>query len=340
MLPPRPLVLVLLAVLLLAAGGMAWVLEQEPNNHAPQANLIACGDTVYCATLPTADTDCFRFTMAAYDSLVATTWPCAGSHSNTLIALCNSRDSLLMLNNDSGLEEFSRVHWLATTAGEYRVYVYRWTTSIDSTYSLTLECPVYVAEDYDLCSTPRIVPALPYFDETGSTLGMTSQCGLNAPDVFYRFNNPVTRTLRLAVCTTQFDARVQIITGCCGEYLDDQNVGCGSGAVLNTYNLPAGDYNVLVEGTTASAAGRFSLEITAEPLACPAPGPIVLATIGGYPTLDWPELDGPAYYVIWQSSAVNGWWEHLGTTYLTYFTDSAGYTAPRRFYYVSAVCLW
>jgi hypothetical protein len=66
----------------------------------------------------------------------------------------------------------------------------------------------------------------------------------------------------------------------------------------------------------------------------------VLTRVGGYPLLDWPELEGPTYYIVWQCNTVNGDYEHLGTTVFTYFTDSTGYSSSRKFYYVTSVCSW
>ncbi len=327
-------------VLLLPCLCLALVSEQEPNNLAAQANPVVCGDTVFCGTLPGTDTDGFRFAVTAHDSLIITTFACAGSHTNTLLILYSPRDSILVLNDNGGPEAFSCVRWLAAESGDYTVYVYRHPATPDCTYSLLVDCPRFVAEAYDLCNSPRIIPGFPYFDETGSTRGATSQCGSAAPDVFYRFQNPALSTLRIEVCTNQFNARVQVVQGCCLQYLDDADTGCDLGATLMTYNLPEGDYNILVEGTTAAAAGAFSLEVTADLPDCPVPGPVVLATIGGYPTLDWPELNGPAYYVVWQCATLGAEWEHVGTTYFTYYTDSTGYVGLRKFYYVSAVCLW
>jgi hypothetical protein len=333
-------VTLLFAALSLARVCPAFVQEHEPNDLWAQANAVVCGDTVVCGTLPGNDTDAFRFGVMAGDSIVLTTFACDGSHTNTLLALCDPDDSLLTVNDYGGQEAFAGVHWRASESGDYTVYVYRHPATPDCTYSLLVNCPHFVPEAYDLCTTPRLVPGFPYFEENGTTRGMTSQCGNASPDVFYRFQNPATATLRVQVCTNQFDARVQLVQGCCTDYLDDASTGCGLGATLVTYNLPPGEYNVLVEGTTAAAAGPFSLEITAELPPCPAPGPVVLATIGGYPFLDWPELDGPSYYVVWQSPSVDGIWEHVGTTFFTYFVDSTGYTASRRFYHVTAVCPW
>jgi hypothetical protein len=109
---------------------------------------------------------------------------------------------------------------------------------------------------------------------------------------------------------------------------------------MTCLNVPVGDYILMVEGTQAQQSGEFSIEVEAVTPGCPAPGPVVLTTIGGYPFLDWPEVAGPSYFVVWQSTSLNGPWEHLGVAYATYFVDSSGYSGLRRFYQVTSCCPW
>ncbi len=330
----------LIAAAFSAQSSLAWVTESEPNDAFSQADPVQCGDTVYCAQLASAaDADNFRFTAALGDSVFLLTFGCNGSQTNTFLVLCDANDSVLAVNDNGGAQYFSQIRRAITETGEYVVRVLRGGPSADSTYSLSIECPHPPPEDYDLCEHARAIPALPYYDE-GSTAGATHQAGTPAPDVFYRFSNPVTGTYYITVCSDLFNSRVQILGHCIGDYLDDADTGCNLGAALTTYNLAIGDYYLMVEGTAANQFGDFSLEVTAQLAECPTPQPIVLTRVGGLPLLDWPELDGPAYYIVWSSAAVNGEYEHLGTTVFTYFTDSTGFSSARRFYYVTAVCPW
>jgi hypothetical protein len=58
--------LLVLVLLLAASASAAIVSEQEPNSTLETANLVQCGDTVYCAELsPANDVDHFRFWVAA-----------------------------------------------------------------------------------------------------------------------------------------------------------------------------------------------------------------------------------------------------------------------------------
>lgn len=330
----------LIAAMLGVQSSLAWVTESEPNDASSQADPVQCGDTVYCAQLsPSSDADNFRFTAALGDSLVLLTFACNGSQTNTLLVLYDANDSVLAVNDNGGAQYFSQIRRAITQTGEYVVRVVRGGPSPDSTYHLSIDCPHPPPENFDLCESARPIDALPYYDE-GSTAGATHQAGTPAPDVFYRFSNPITGTYHITVCSDLFNSRVQVLGHCIGDYLDDADTGCNLGAALITYNLPAGDYYLMVEGTAANQYGAFSLEVTAQLTECPTPGPIVLTQVGGYPLLDWPELDGPAYYIVWASAAVDAPYDHLGTTVFTYFTDSTGFSGNRRFYYVTAVCPW
>lgn len=318
---------------------LALVTESEPNNDFGSADSIACRDTVACATAPGADVDYYRFSVFYGDSIVLTTFSCNGSATNTLLALYDDRLTLVASDDDGGPLHFSRIRYLSLRAGTYFARASRHLSSADSSYHLLLECPLRVSGGMDTCGGARIVPALPYYNEA-TTLGMTHQCGTAAPDVFYRLNNPAVSNLFVTVCSDFFDSRVQLLGRCCGDFLDDANTGCNRGAELVAFGLPAGEYFVLVEGTSATQAGDFSIEITAQFPGCAPPQPLVLGNVGGYPLLDWPPQAGPSYFVIWRAQAVEGPFEHLGTTTQTFFIDSLGFASPRRYYSVTAVCPW
>jgi len=68
-----------------------------------------------------------------------------------------------------------------------------------------------------LCETARVIPDLPYYNE-GSTQGQTNQTGSPAPDVFYTLNIPVTGDYTFMVCSDLFDARVQVLGRCIGDF--------------------------------------------------------------------------------------------------------------------------
>ncbi|MFZ5433157.1 MAG: PPC domain-containing protein [Calditrichota bacterium] len=323
-----------------AAAG-ATVLESEPNNNHSEANPLRCGDTVYCASLtPAFDLDYFFFYVIGGDSIIVETIACRSDTVNTFIALFDDQDSILAFNDDDGSNRFSHLRYLAPASGNYFISVLNLPgPAVDSAYTLLLQCPNNPPEDYDLCETPRIIGALPYYNE-GSTRGATHQCGTASPDVFYALHLPAAGNLFVTVCTNAFDARVQILGRCCGEWMDDASEGCGTGAELISFGLPADDYFIIVEGTSALQYGDFSIEVMASLPGCPAPEPVVLTDLGGYPLLDWPQLVGPGYYIVWQANNLDGPWEHLGVTFQTYFIDSAGYASSRRFYNVTSVCPW
>lgn len=318
---------------------LALISESEPNNDFGTADSIACRDTVVCAALPGSDADYFRFHVYYGDSIILTTFACNGSATNTLLTLYDDRLLQVAADDDGGPLQFSRIRYLSVRAGDYFARVVRHVSSSDSSYNLMLECPLHAGGGMDTCGGARIIPALPYYDE-GTTLGMTHQCGTAAPDVFYRFSNPTAANVFITLCSDFFDSRVQLLGRCCGDFLDDANTGCNRGAELIVFNLQPGEYFLLVEGTAANQAGDFSLEVTAQFPGCPPPAPLVLGSSGGFPLLDWPQQTGPSYYVVWRANAVDGPFEHLGTTTQTFFIDSTGFTGTRRFYEVTAYCPW
>jgi hypothetical protein len=324
-------------------SGMAFatrVIESEPNNDLSHPNAVVCGDTVVCGMLrPYYDLDYYRCFVNRGDSLVCTTFDCNGSRTNTFMALFDDQDSILATDNESGPNQFSCIRYGVTRSGYYTVRVMMMQNSVDSTYNLAVECRLLVPEDYDDCSTPRIISSLPYYDE-GTTYGMTNQMGTPAPDVFYAFHNPVMGNIFIEVCTDIFDARVQLLGNCLNNYLDDANEGCGMGAILPVYYLSPGDYLLMVEGMSALQSGDFSISVSAEFPACPKPDSVVITAIGGLPFLDWPEVNGPMYYIIWQATNPDGPWEHLGTSFFTYYVDSLGFSASKRYYRVTSVCPW
>ncbi len=332
-----------LAALLFAAStsciNVCSAYEESEPNSLHQANPVECGDTVTCAMItPHNDTDCFQFNVLGPDSIFIETWNCSTSV-NTFIILYNEGDSIVATNDDGGPEWCSEIRYRALGPGSYTVCVYRQTNVPDSLYSLTVTCTNPPPEDYDFCSTPRLIDALPYYNE-GSTYGATHQAGSASPDVFYKFYNPATASYTITVCCNLWDARVQILGLCLGAYGDDANEGCTLGAVLNTFALPVGEYWIMVEGTAANQQGDFSIEVDAFLPPCPPPERLVLGRVGGLPFLDWPQVDGVSLFIVWNSNSPDGVYEHLGVTPQTFFTDSSGFTSPRRFYRVTSFCPW
>ena len=327
-------------VLAVTSLGWGWIEESEPNDLNSQADPAQCGDTVYCGFLSwQGDADNFRFTAVAGDSLILLTFDCEGGETNTHLSLYDDNDSVLAVNDNGGPMYYSEIRYAITRTAEYVARVVRGGPSPDSTYNLWIDCPHPPPEDYDLCETARVIPDLPYYNE-GSTQGQTNQTGSPAPDVFYTLNIPVTGDYTFMVCSDLFDARVQVLGRCIGDFWDDANEGCNLGAVLTSYGLAPGQYWILVEGTAANEIGEFSLDVTAALPECPPPESVTLSTVGGNPFLDWAEQTGPMYYIVWRSSTSDGAFEHLGTTFFTFFTDSTGYGSLRRFYQITSVCPW
>jgi hypothetical protein len=331
----------LFCVIAVTLAARAYETEHEPNNTLLQANALQCTDTVVCGVLtPVNDADYFSVHVFEGDSIVTMTMACSGSSTDTHLMLFDDQNSVCASDEDSGPELFSMIRYAAVRSGTYKIRVMRTPTSRDSTYNLIVQCPRWLPEAYDSCTSARVITALPYYDE-GTTFGAHQEnCGTPSPDVFYKFHNPAESEVYITVCSDLFDAHLQIWGRCCGDPGDDSEDGCGRGAALHLFRLPVGDYWIMVEGTTAAQQGNFSIEVTAHLSDCAKPDSIVLANIGGYPMLDWHELTGPTFYIVWIANYCQGPWEHLGTTTETFYIDSTGFVGSRKFYQVTSVCPW
>lgn len=316
------------------------VWEQEPNDDFDQANSVACGDTVYCATLdPPGDRDFFHFIGQADDTLVAFTFDCEGSTTNTFLTLFDSTEQSLASNDNEGGTIFSRIEYGLPYDGPYFLRVLEVEAFFDTSYCLGLECKGQSVAPHDSCIHARVVDAIPYQDAS-STVGCGSECLVDSPDLWYFFYNPVQRTLIFSVCMTNFQAHVQVMGGCCEQLGDDSEDGCGDGAILIVPDMEAGDCYIIVEGIDASEAGEFVFQVNGETEPCPEPTELTLGTVGGYPFLFWEAVAGADFYIIWQSIDPDDAYEHVGTTTESYWTDSTGYSGTRRFYRVTAFCPW
>jgi hypothetical protein len=111
---------------------------------------------------------------------------------------------------------------------------------------------------------------------TGTTTGVSNaagSCGGDAaPESVFRV--VLTRASDVFVTThgTRFDTVVYLRNGCCGAELGCNNDMDGRRtSALSVTNLPAGSYDVFVDGTTAADAGAFTVDIFVSPTS-PNPG--------------------------------------------------------------------
>jgi len=245
----------------------------------------------------------------------------------------------MAVNDDSGEGYFSRIELILPYDGRYFLRVVEVQPFFDTSYCLVLDCQALSSAPHDLCTQARVVSGIPY-QNASSTFGCGSECGTGAPDVWYFFSNPARRTLIFSACMTNFQARIQVMGGCCTQFGDDSEEGCGDGAILMIPDMPIGNYYIIVEGIDASESGDFIFQVNGETTPCPSPTELTLATVGGYPFLFWEAATGAVLYIVWQSNEANGTYEHVGSTTDTYWTDYTGYTGTRRFYRVTAYCPW
>lgn len=329
-----------LGMLFCAVQFVSGVVEQEPNDDFSQANPVACGDTVICATLePTGDVDCFQFTGQKDDTLRTFTFSCEESNTNTFLCLLDSAEEILTCNINGGDSSFSLIEQVLPYDGSYYLRVVLQEPTVDSSYNLYVGCEPTTSAPHDSCDNARVVDGIPYQDAS-DTFGCTDDCGTGAPDVWYFFSNPAQRTLIFSVCMTDFQARVQIMGGCCTQFGDDSDEGCGDGAILTVPDMDIGDYYIIVEGIEVSEAGEFVFQVNGETEPCPSPTETMIMSIDGYPFLFWESVTPADFYVIRQSSNADGDFEHVGTTSETYWTDSTGFGSTTRFYQITAYCPW
>ncbi|MBU1937175.1 pre-peptidase C-terminal domain-containing protein [bacterium] len=314
--------------------------EQEPNDDFSQATFIAQGDTIFCAMLdPSRDMDFFKFLGSSGDTLITYTLNCEDSHTDTYLSLFDSLEDVLAYDNNSGDSAFSRIEYELPYNGTYYLRVVKIQSTPDSSYSLIVDLNTLTVASHDCCAYAHVVDGIPY-QESSSTVWCGSECGTPSPDVWYFFSNPSQRTLVFSACMTDFHARVHVMGGCCEQFGDDSEDGCGDGAILMIPDIPVGDYYILVEGTDIGEVGNFIFQVNGETQPCPEPEELTLATVDGYPFLFWESVSGASFYVIWQSNSPDAGFEHTGTTFDTYWTDSTGFSGTKRFYRVTTYCPW
>ena len=307
--------------------------EQEPNDDFSQATFIVQGDTIFCATLdPAEDIDFYKFLGAADDTLIAFTFDCEGSQTETYLSFYDSLEDFITGDNP-------RIEYELQYSGTYYLRVVEIEPTPDSSYSLVVDLDILTVATHDSCAYAHVVDGIPY-QESSSTTWCGSECGTPSPDVWYYFSNPSQRTLVFSVCMTNFHARVHVMGDCCGDLGDDSEDGCGDGAILTIPDMPVGDYYILVEGIEASEFGDFIFQVNGETEPCPEPEKLTLATVDSYPFLFWEAVSGASFYVIWQSNSADADFEHTGTTSETYWTDSTGFSGIQRFYRVTTYCPW
>ncbi|MCB9357418.1 MAG: hypothetical protein H6505_02505 [Calditrichaeota bacterium] len=325
-------------LLILAISSNASILsESEPNNTFAQANFMQCGDTVLCAHLDGHATDFFRFLLPAGDSVYIRTFSC-GDDEDTFIVLYDSLFNLLAVDDNSGPGAFSTIAVFPTVTQMCYLQLFDPTGQSTGPYSLTLECTHVQSGPHDLCANARPITFFPYYDES-TTFGAGSEGGTAAPDVFYRLSLATPADIFIQVCSEFFDARVQILLQCVSGYMDDASDGsCMQGADLYSYQLEARDYLIIVEGTSATQYGEFSIEVNPVFAECPAPDSLILFTVGDMPFLDWPDVPDASYYLIEGALSGEGPFEAITTTTQSFWQDNTGYAVPRRFYHVRSIC--
>ncbi len=328
----------LLILLLLTSAQARIVSETEPNNDFPQANWIACDDTVQCAHLDISDGDFYKLIVPGGDSVYFRTLPCNGSDENTFVLLYDSTHALIDFNNDSGPLRFSTLGVFLPVNQLCYLQVVDPAGQSTGAYNLIVECLSVHSGSNDLCSNARPITFWPYYDE-GSTTGAGSEIGTNSSDVFYQLSLATPGDIFVRICAPAFNARVQLLLACGTGLMDDSDEGiCGLGADLFIFGLQAQTYYLLVEGISASQFGEFTIEVSQVLQECPVPQQLQIFTVGGAPFLDWLDVPEADYYAIEQSQVSEGPYDIVAITTNSFWEDPIGYGLNRRFYRVRSVC--
>lgn len=326
------------ALLCFCSSAVARIVsEQEPNNGFAQANFIACGDTVLCAQGDVNSGDFYSLLVPGGDSTYFRTFPCE-IEMNTVVLLYDSSFNLLGLNNNSGPGYYSDLGVFMTQTQMCYLQVVDPGHTFPGDYTLVVTCHNIEAGPHDLCSSARDVTFFPYYDES-STFGCGNEGGTSSPDVYYRLSLATPGDLYIQVCSESFNARVQVLTGCVTGFMDDSDAGeCHLGADLLTFGLQAQTYYIMVEGTSLTQQGDFTIEIRPLLAACPEPTNLSIFDVGGLPFLDWTGDPDADYYLIEQAADGQGPYEAITTTTETFWQDPLGYSLTRRFYRVRSIC--
>lgn len=127
---------------------------------------------------------------------------------------------------------------------------------------------------------------------TGVTAGASANAGscggAAAPDAVFRVVLTGASDLFVTTHGTRFDTVIYLRSGCCGdEIMCNDNADGRFTSKLNATNLPAGTYDVFVDGATAADAGAFSVDIFISPASanpgesCGRPTRIANAALAG-----------------------------------------------------------
>ena len=104
----------------------------------------------------------------------------------------------------------------------------------------------------------------------GTTSGVSNSAGScgggAAPEAVYRVVLTVASDLFVTTHGTRFDTVIYVRNGCCGTELACNNdIDGRRTSALSATNLPAGNYDVFVDGATAADVGAFSVDIFVSP---------------------------------------------------------------------------
>lgn len=313
------------------------VSEHEPNDGFATATPIACGDTVLCAQGDQNSGDFYSLIVPGGDSTYFRTFHCS-IDMNTTVLLYDSSQNLIAYNDNGGPGNYSDLGVFLTQNQRCYLQVVDPGHAFPSDYTLTVSCLFPSVGPHDICSSARQINFFPYYDES-STAGCGSEGGIPSPDVFYQLSLATPGDVYIQVCSEFFNSRVQILSGCVTGFMDDSDAGeCQQGADLLSFGLQAQTYYIMVEGTSASQFGDFSIEVRPYLAECPPPTNLKIFNAGGFPLLDWDADPDVNLFLIEQAPDGHGPFEALATTPETFWQDPLGFALTRRFYRVRSVC--
>lgn len=140
------------------------VSESEPNDVCTDADPMACGDTVWCATQTTGqdDHDWFTFTLAADQNVIIETHPtngaCDPASSDTYLELWSGDCQVLIASDDDGGFGYFSLIAMPLTAGTYAIHEDNTVWGSDGSYHLSVTCCDAPPNDNCADVTPVALP--------------------------------------------------------------------------------------------------------------------------------------------------------------------------------------
>ncbi len=248
-------------------------------------------------------------------------------------------------------------------AGSYYIVVaHNDFTGVDAgaNYSLSyssVTCTVPTC-DNDTYDTAAVIGSFPYSYAGNTSLCLgdlgpydiaPAQCQVGtlfsstggAADAYFWFELSSATELTFSLCGSSFDTAIGVFadTGVAPTTADIVAVNddfCGLQSEVVCL-LDPGAYYIVVDGYS-TAAGDYTLNVTAAALPCDMPANLAIAMVAGSAELSWDAVGTATSYDVYASTDGYGAYTLLGNSATNSYSDAGAQAAGRKFYKVVAVC--